>query len=175
MARTATRQRSDYDPARQWGLKPDVSASTGATYILSGHVVNDGDSSNSMYVSERLGREAQAKAARHVSSRDTERTLETLLKRDKEGMRAVNAARDYNKKMERRLAKGLEVEKRDGKGKQREVDLDSEDDEEELKKPSKNAYSASLIKAIGFDPAAKDGKRAKDVAVEKKVGAKPSS
>ena len=44
----------------------------------------------------------------------------------------------------------------------------AEDDEDDSK-PRKNAYSAELIKQLGFDPTAKDGRPMKDPNVQSKV------
>jgi hypothetical protein len=87
-----SKKKPAYDPARQWGLKPEDSSS-GSTYVFSGHVISGsaGDS-RSMYVGETIGREAQAKASR-ISAKDADRTLKALLEKDKEGTRALIKAR----------------------------------------------------------------------------------
>ena len=86
-----------YDPARQWGLKPEPSiGGTGGstTYLVSGHVINGStQDSRSLFVGEKMGREGQAKAKRKFG-RDADRELKALLERDKEGMKAVVRARD---------------------------------------------------------------------------------
>ena len=170
MSASAVKRKSEYDPARQWGLKPEDREGTGSTYILSGHVVSNGPNTSSLFVSERMGRDAQAKAARLVSKKETERALAQLLKRDKGGMRAVKAARDYG----RRMANAVDADA-DGKAKRHDKEKKparlsgDEDSDGETDKPVKNAYSANLIKALGFDPTAKDGHRSKDADVEKKV------
>lgn len=168
---SAAKRKPEYDPTRQWGLKPDPDRSegTGATYVVSGHVVSG--NASSLFVSESLGRDAQAKAARKVAAKDADRALQNLLRRDREGTRAVKAARDFGKKLESKSKneKASSIQQ-DSKGKERarahHSDSDEEDEEE---KSSKNAYSATLIKSIGFDPTGKDGRRTKDVDIERKV------
>lgn len=184
MTSTAKRK-SAYDPSRQWGLKPEPDSGTGATYIVSGHIVSGGKEKNSLFVNENIGREAQAKAARKLSGKDADRALETLLKRDKEGMRAVKAARDHQRKLlkkekeERAEAGG----KKNAKGakaapakrkKQEESDSESESesgtsDEDKPEKAVKNAFSATMVRSLGFDPTAKDGRKVKDSDVQRKV------
>ncbi|CAA7262199.1 unnamed protein product [Cyclocybe aegerita] len=144
---TSTHKRkNDYDPARQWGLKPDESRAEGATYVVSGHVVT-GTSSDprTMYMTENIGREGQAKAKRKLESRDADRALKALLQRDKEGMQAVMAAREVGGCMKR--------SKNEKKGKKKQVE-DGEDT-----KLRQTAYSAEIIKLLGFDPSLKPGQR----------------
>ncbi|KAJ3509617.1 hypothetical protein NLJ89_g5126 [Agrocybe chaxingu] len=144
---TSTHKRkNDYDPARQWGLKPDESRAEGATYVVSGHVVT-GTSSDprTMYMTENIGREGQAKAKRKLESRDADRSLKALLQRDKEGMQAVMAAREVGG-----CAKSFKNEK---KGKHRQV---GDDEDTKLRQ---TAYSAEIIKSLGFDPSLKPGQR----------------
>ena len=101
-------KKNAYDPARQWGLKPESEA-PGATYVVSGHVVSSSDM-RSMYSAENMGREAQAKAVRKVAAADADKVLEKLLARDKEGTKALSAARAFSKR------RADEV-KQEGKGK----------------------------------------------------------
>lgn len=181
-----------YDPARQWGLKPEASASgSGATYVIQGHVV--GPSVGSAYVAETMGREGQAKAKRKFA-RNADRELKALLGRDKEGMRAVIRAREVAKEMEEKngngkhtggagKGKGKAVGREDGKRAKKptrkeglDTDTDSSSDSDlEIEPPvapsaQKNAYSASIIKQLGFDPTVKTGhKRIDDVDIENKV------
>lgn len=152
----ASKKRSAYDPARQWGLKPEESA--GATYIVSGHVISGSASdSKSLYVGETIGREAQAKASR-VSTKEADRALKALLEKDKDGMRTVIKAREVGSKEKDAGAKGK------GKGAR-----------ETPKTPTvppppmqKNAYSADVIKKLGFDPTGRIGIK-DDTEVKKKV------
>ena len=166
-------KKNAYDPARQWGLKPESEA-PGATYVVSGHVVSSSDM-RSMYIAENMGREAQAKAVRKVAAADADKVLEKLLARDKEGTKALSAARAFSKR------RADEV-KQEGKGKAKEKAKESgnaaatksrphsnmkqtgEDHE-----PRKSAYSAGLIRQLGFDPAAKDGKAVKHAGAQSKV------
>ena len=175
MSSSATKRKSEYDPARQWGLKPEEREGAGSTYILSGHVVSNGPNSSSLFVSERMGQDAQAKAARVVSKKETDRALAQLLKRDKDGMRAVKAAREHGRKMNSAGDGGEGGSGKGGKGanerkaKERQLSNSDQNSDSETDRPVKNAYSANLIKALGFDPTAKDGHRVKDADVEKKV------
>ncbi|KAI5990380.1 hypothetical protein EDD15DRAFT_2170260 [Pisolithus albus] len=167
----ARKRKGDFDPSRQWGLKPETTPND-STYVVSGHVV--GGSVGSLFVSERLGREAQAKAKRKLE-RNTDRELKTLLDRDKEGMKAVTKAREYAAHMSKspKAASGGKTDK----GKQKAQDRLSAENEvntspAELTSSSvKQAYSASIIKQLGFDPAAKGGKRSDDPCLQKKIEA----
>lgn len=172
MSTSAARKRKgDYDPSRQWGLKPEPT-SNDSTYVVSGHVV--GGSAGNLFVSERLGREAQARAKRQLE-KNADRELKTLLERDKEGMKAVTKAREYAAQMSK-SSKATSKGKVD-KGKQKARDLLSTDDEvntsvaEVSSSSVKQAYSASIIKQLGFDPAAKVGKRGDDPCLQKKIDA----
>ena len=57
-----------YDTARQWGLKPaGPNEEKGETYVISGHVVNSSVAdSRSVFSTENMGREGQAKARREA-------------------------------------------------------------------------------------------------------------
>ncbi|OJT02547.1 DNA replication licensing factor mcm10 [Trametes pubescens] len=171
----AAKKKAAYDPARQWGLKPEREA-TGATYVVQGHVISGADS-RSMYVGDNVGRDAQAKAARKLSAVDSEKSLQRLLKRDREGTKILASAREFSKKQaaELKLKEGPAKKKQKRKaGKQPESDAESEDDaasDEEDPKPRGNAYSATLIKQLGFDPTAKNGQKVKDDNVQSKLDA----
>ena len=134
-----------------------------------------------MYVNERMGRDAQARAARVVAAKDGDRQLQRLLARDKEGTRALASAREFAKRQaeeaekerEKAAAKSAKGKGREkGKGKRK-----AEEDEGRVveEKPlRKNAYSAELIKQLGFDPAGKDGRPTKDAGVQSKVSGGPA-
>ena len=161
----AQKPKADYDPSRQWGLKPET-RSNDSTYIISGHVV--GGSTGSLFISERLGREAQAKAQRRLE-KNADRELKSLLDRDKEGMKAVTKAREFVQKAK---ASAETSSGKLDKGKQK---VASESVEEELctkdsSAPIKQAYSATIIKRLGFDPAVRMGQRPDDSSLQKKVG-----
>jgi minichromosome maintenance protein 10 len=109
-----------------------------------------------MYVGETIGREAQAKASR-ISVKDADRTLKALLEKDKEGTRALLKARQAAS----------------GEGGTKDINLSSSNRESEHfpsgseeeegsprpHPPRKNAYSADVIKKLGFDPTSKAGKK----------------
>jgi minichromosome maintenance protein 10 len=103
------KRKAAYDPQRKWGLSPaegSVAPPTDATYIVAGHVVaGAGSSKRDLFLSESVGREAQTKAARQANSRDTDAALKLLLKRDKAGMQAVQAARAFAKNGPKKEAK----------------------------------------------------------------------
>lgn len=174
MTTTTTRKRKpEYDPSRQWGLQPEPAAGS-SVYIVSGHVV--GGATGDMFTAEKLGRDAQEKAKRRLGQ-DADKELKTLLDRDKEGMRAVTKAREVAAKMlkasegGKQKGKGKKADK--GKGKAAEGDDENEEPAPE-NAPAKPAYSASVIKHLGFDPAAKVGrKRAEDLTIQKKVRVSP--
>ncbi|KAI0790960.1 hypothetical protein C8Q75DRAFT_758703 [Abortiporus biennis] len=176
---TSAARKPAYDPQRKWGLTPNASAHQeggSATYVVSGHVVSNSRYTNSMFISESVGRDAQAKAARKMMGEDGDKALAKLLKRDKEGMQAVIAAREYGQKMlgkekGEKVKKGQKNEKAKlSKSKMVNLDSSSEDEEEESK-PKRNAFSAQLIRNLGFDPTAKDSRRPKDSEVQKKLNA----
>ena len=110
-----------------------------------------------MYVGETIGREAQAKASR-ISARDADRTLKALLEKDKEGTRALMKARQASGRKD--------TEDTDSSSSKRKPDSlpgDSEEEEDSLHShlPRKNAYSADVIRKLGFDPTSKAGKKSK--------------
>lgn len=182
MSTTAVKRNPDYDPMRKYGLLPDPSKPSmtdggDATYVVSGHVVSSGKATSGMFLGENVGREAQSKAQRQAKDRATEKSLQKLLERDREGMTVVQKARDAAKKIREEKGKGKEgksdkkggrkgksvrEEKESGKRKNRDGD-DTEDGlglDCEAKGPSqKNAYSAEVIRRLGFDPTLKPGQR----------------
>jgi len=116
-----------------------------------------------MYVGETIGREAQAKASR-ISAKDADRTLKALLEKDKEGTRALVKARQ---------ASGLKDASKDtdsSSSKRKSDPLPSDSEEEEGSSqphlPRKNAYSADVIRKLGFDPTSKAGKKSKHEVAE---------
>ena len=173
---SAPKRKAAYDPARQWGLKPEPDAG-GSTYVVSGHIVNGSSTDpRSIYATENLGREGQAKAKRKLSSRDADKALKGLLERDKEGMKAVIKAREAGKV---RVVdhEGTGKKDRAGRGKRKNEDEGAKRDrtvENEVSDnpalPSKNAYSAEVIKNLGFDPVARTGQRRGESDMQKKVG-----
>lgn len=172
MTTTSARKRKpEYDPSKQWGLQPEPAAGS-SVYIVSGHVVSG--AAGDMFAAEKLGREAQERAKRRLGQ-DSDKELKTLLDRDKEGMTAVTKAREVAAKMLKASGrgKGKEKEKKTDKGKGRVVEVEDVDVDvgpTAVDAPAKPAYSASIIKHLGFDPAAKAGrKRVEDLAIQKKV------
>ncbi|CDO73927.1 hypothetical protein BN946_scf185016.g84 [Trametes cinnabarina] len=168
---TMPKKKSGYDPSRQWGLKPDRDPE-GATYVVQGHVVSGSDS-RSLFVAETVGRDAQAKAARKLSAVDQEKALQKLLARDKEGTRALMTAREWSKRKEQEAKDGKD---KGGKGKMKQtkhkaVAAEEKDPGDEGEKHRKHGYSAQLIKQLGFDPTAKDGRKVKDENVQSKLDA----
>ncbi|KAF8970690.1 hypothetical protein BDZ97DRAFT_1790519 [Flammula alnicola] len=178
-----------YDPLRRWGLKPeDSTASTGATYMVSGHVVT-GTSSDprTIYAAESIGREGQAKAKRKLAGKDADRALKALLQRDKDGMKAVMKAREVGRieetdKSKGRNVKGKKKANQDERKRHATTDMDSDggdlDSGEDNHLGSKDnnirqsAYSAGVIKSLGFDPSLKPGqRRLENVGVKNKLEA----
>jgi minichromosome maintenance protein 10 len=182
---SAPKRQPAYDPVKQWGLKPadgDSGGGGGSTYVVSGHIVNgSGADSRSLYTTENIGREGQAKAKRKLLGKDADRALKGLLERDKEGMRAVMKAREVGKANQdegsgKKDKKRKGVEKtNDSEGKSKKSKLktteDSDDDCPARETNfGKNAYSAEVIKQLGFDPIAKAGqRRGGDSDMQKKV------
>ncbi|KAJ8507504.1 hypothetical protein ONZ45_g10128 [Pleurotus djamor] len=152
MSSSAVAKRPSYDPARQWGLAPTTSASTvttfsNPTYVVSGHVVSS--------VSDNIGREGQAKAQRQAQALAADKALKNLLKKDIEGMKAVMAAREAGLGLgSRKAGKVRRPCKRDPP----DEDPANEAEQREESRPppaKKQAYSAEVIKQLGFDPVAK--------------------
>ncbi|KAG1829327.1 hypothetical protein EV424DRAFT_1316891 [Suillus variegatus] len=175
---SSKKRKADYDPQRQWGLKPsEASGSRGdnTTYVVSGHVVSGSNRDvSSMFVAENMGREGQARAKRKLMQ-DADRELKGLLERDKEGMRAVAKAREIGATRAKQTSDSAK-DKKSSKWKQAARDLDGiseSDDAETSNAPqTKLAYSADIIKKLGFDPAAKTGqKRAVQSSVQDKIAA----
>jgi len=158
-----SKKKPAYDPVRKWGLKPE-DPSSGSTYVFSGHVISgSGGDSRSMYVGETLGREAQAKASR-VSAKDADRTLKALLEKDKEGTRALIKARQASGRKDTTKNTNSSSSKRESDP------LSSDSEEEEGSShphpPRKNAYSADVIRKLGFDPTSKAGEKSKHEVAE---------
>ncbi|PPR05047.1 hypothetical protein CVT24_010194 [Panaeolus cyanescens] len=172
MTSTSTHKRNPaFDPQRQWGLKPDEPTG-GSTYVISGHVVagSSGDP-RTLYAAENIGREGQAKAKRKLEAKDADAALKKLLMRDKDGMKTVLAARAFAKEKEKEGGDGKGGK---GKGKQKagedeqkkrkraavdDWDLLSEEEDMMQEKSKTTAYSASIIKSLGFDPSLKPGQK----------------
>lgn len=118
-----------------------------------------------MYVGETIGREAQAKASR-VSAQDADRTLKALLDKDKEGSRALFKARqaagrkDGTKEMKSSSSRREADQVSSGSG------SEEEEGSSQSHPPRKNAYSADVIKQLGFDPTSKAGKKSKQQVAE---------
>ena len=111
-----------------------------------------------MYVGETMGREAQAKASR-IAVKDADRTLMALLEKDKEGTRALLKAR-------RASGRSDNTKDAHSSNSKRESDYVSSDSDEggsssQPHPPRKNAFSADVIKKLGFDPTSKGGKKNK--------------
>ncbi|KAJ7802186.1 hypothetical protein B0H14DRAFT_3884706 [Mycena olivaceomarginata] len=173
MSMTAGKRKADYDPRRKWGLKP-LEESSGATYLVSGHIIHAGrvDPRDSLFVSENIGREGQAKAARKLAAREDAQILKALQGRDAEGMKAVMKAREVG------LAeKEKEKLRSSTKGKQKQKSNAGEtsatatpDASAPKAMPVKSAFSAQALKHLGFDPTIKPGQvRHDNFATKKKM------
>ncbi|KAF9235911.1 hypothetical protein BU15DRAFT_77517 [Melanogaster broomeanus] len=158
-ATSAPKRKPEYDPSRQWGLKPEPAAGSSSVYLVSGHVV--GGSTGEIFISEKMGRDAQTKAKRRLE-KDADRELKVLLDRDKEGMKAVTKAREIAAKMLKAPSGGKLKARKVDKGKGKAVVGDDDDDDDR----------GIGVGHIGFDPAAKSGqKRAQDISMQKKLEA----
>jgi minichromosome maintenance protein 10 len=118
-----------------------------------------------LFLNETVGREAQARAARVAGSRDADMALKKLLARDKDGMKAVQEARRFAKKARaKQIADGHEKRRKEGDIGECGSEEESESDGPSSDKPTKNAYSAQVIKRLGFDPTLKSsrGRRGDD-------------
>ncbi|KIY44898.1 hypothetical protein FISHEDRAFT_67293 [Fistulina hepatica ATCC 64428] len=166
MGRTAAVKRKPaYDPARQWGLQPRDEP-TGATYVVSGHVVGG---MNTLHVQEKVGREAQARAQRKASSREAEKALQALLAKDKEGTKAVMAAQRAIDTMHAKAvsarSKGEKTQQMSGKL----AAVGSAENSAPTPPPRKQAYSAAMIKKLGFNPSLNGVARKEDGATQNKL------
>ncbi|KAF6750315.1 hypothetical protein DFP72DRAFT_1139493 [Ephemerocybe angulata] len=143
---TVVKRKHDYDPARQWGLAPSLtSTSSSSTYIVSGHIVKN--SQASMFNSENMGREGQAKAKRKLANDEVERQLKKMLERDREGMEVVIKAREA---AQARLDASEAAASGSGSG---------SGSKESGAKGKGKAYSQSVIRSLGFDPTLRPGHR----------------
>ncbi|KAJ6463508.1 hypothetical protein C8R45DRAFT_911723 [Mycena sanguinolenta] len=165
MSTTAGKRKSEYDPRRKWGLKP-LEESSGATYVFSGHIISGGrgDPRDSLFISESMGREGQAKASRKLAAREDARVLKALQGRDSEGMKPVMKAREVGLAAKEQLRASKSG---GGKGKQN-SDAAKESTSEPKAMPAKSAFSAQVIKNLGFDPTLKPGQRRHDNSATKK-------
>ncbi|KXN85238.1 DNA replication licensing factor mcm10 [Leucoagaricus sp. SymC.cos] len=164
---SAQKRKSRYDPARQWGLKPEEPAKE-STYVISGHVVSGSDADpRNMYVGETIGREGQAKAQRKAAG-DADRALKSLLERDREGMRVVMMARKATNRSSTNLGT-------DAPGKTTSAGVSKKtvsfDDDEEVSGSGKSAFNVQVVQQLGFDPTLKPGRQKKsdDTALLKKL------
>ncbi|KAJ3808364.1 hypothetical protein F5876DRAFT_46150 [Lentinula aff. lateritia] len=153
---------SDYDPVRKTGLLPRGGAATQskhkfggptsyapeATYVLSGHVINNSNTVDTTHVSEQMGREGQARAQRAEIRRQEDELLKTLLKKERaqglDGgrghMRSVLKARELSEKRKRHCHKG--------------ENSDDSDEDQTIRKTNASRYRPEMIKTLGFDPVA---------------------
>lgn len=152
------KRKTDYDPTRQWGLKPKLETD-GSTYIVSGHIVG-ASGSDSLFATEGIGREGQAKAKRKLEKAEAEKSLRQLAARDREGMEAVMKAREVVKGQKAKAKEGETAAKGKGKGKAKQQEAEEEDGVEE--EVQRKAYSTSLVRSLGFDPTVKAGQRRVD-------------
>lgn len=152
-AKRGKKREAEFDPDKQWGLLPTASSGGGSTYVLSGHVISS--SQADVFVGERMGREAQARAQRKATGREVDKVLKQLMEKDRDGMRSVLRARE---------AGGTKV--KEGK-----KATDNELMAEDVQVKKNQGYSASIIKGIGFNPASSSflgGKKTENcVAIDK--------
>lgn len=189
MSTTAVKRKADYDPMSKYGLLPDPSKPSmtdggDATYVVSGHVVSGGKATSGMFLGENVGREAQSKAQRQAKDRATEKSLRKLMERDREGMAAVNKAREVAKKLREERGEGKEgkagkkgEKSESGKTNSKRKARDGEDAEDGLNaeenRPQKSAYTAEIIRRLGFDPTLKPGERRQESDMSSQVRGYP--
>jgi minichromosome maintenance protein 10 len=154
-AKRGKKREAEFDPDKQWGLLPTASSTGGgSTYVLSGHVIS---SQADVFVGERMGREAQARAQRKATGQEVDKVLKQLMEKDRDGMRSVLRARE---------AGGTKV--KEGKKAK-----DNESMAEDVQVKKGQGYSASIIKGIGFNPASSSflgGKKTENCVAIDKVG-----
>ncbi|KAG8743855.1 hypothetical protein FRC10_011323 [Ceratobasidium sp. 414] len=137
-----------HDPARKWGLLPSASQQNaaassestklggGATYIVDGHVLPGSGGTDASDVS-------RLKSLR--KKKEEERALEDVLRRDGGKTAAANILRLG--------VAHLKAKKAGAAGKEVDVQQESEVANDAPKK----AYSAELVKSIGYDPSKRSG------------------
>lgn len=164
------KSKSGYDPLRKWGLKPSDEG-PGATYMVSGHVVTGSSADpRTMHIAESIGREGQAKAKRKLDGRDSDKALKALLQRDKDGMKAVIKAREKARELVKDPKSETVSKKTPSERTKRKLDSTDDEDEDREDNVKKTAYSAGMIKSLGFDPSLKPGqKRFENKGVQDKV------
>ncbi|KAH8112086.1 hypothetical protein DFH11DRAFT_1609582 [Phellopilus nigrolimitatus] len=166
MTTTANKRRAAYDPARQWGLKPETGLrghDGEATYVIGGHVASSSRAQAPGVAGETMGREGQARARRRVAEREGDRELAELLGKggsgtsgggSREALAVVKKAREAVLK-----GKGQGKGKEKGKGKSLPADMEDEENEDvsrsEQSEPKKKSFSAEMVKRLGFDPTIK--------------------
>ncbi|KAJ7353201.1 hypothetical protein DFH08DRAFT_956279 [Mycena albidolilacea] len=152
----------------KWGLKP-LEESSGATYLVSGHIIHAGrvDPWDSLFVSENISREGQAKAARKLAAREDAQILKVL-----QDMKAVMKVREVGlgekeKEKLRSSTKGKQKQKSDAG----EASATATPDASAPKVMTvKSAFSTQALKHLGFDPTIKPGQvRHNNSATKKKM------
>ena len=144
------RNNTEYDPTRQWGLKPE-NGSKGPggelTYVFGGVVASSSRATAPGITEQNIGREGQARAKRRIENRDNDRQLALLLgKRD--GSTSSGGHTGGSSK------EALEIVRRAAQ-KATKKDSDKESERVEYEEPRRKAYSAEMLKCLGFDPTAK--------------------
>ena len=167
MSTTAKKRKAaDYDPARQWGLKPET-GSRGldgeTTYVLGGFVASSSTAPG--IAGETMGREGQARAKRRLD-KNNDKALKEMLEKNKSGSsvfaQGSREALEIVRRAKEAMAKARKKEK-DAKRKSIDAtDADGDDDtrQEENQSTSegqskRKSYSAEMIKQLGFDPTQK--------------------
>ncbi|KAF8824553.1 hypothetical protein HHX47_DHR8000022 [Lentinula edodes] len=179
---------SDYDPVRKTGLLPRGGAATQskhkfggstsyapeATYVLSGHVINNSNTVDTAHVSEQMGREGQARAQRAEMRKQEDELLKKLLKKERaqgldggaSHMRSVLKAREVierakkekdSKTKRKTIEKGKELNEKRKRHCHNDSDDSDEDQTEEdqtTRKLNASRYRPEMIKTLGFDPVA---------------------
>lgn len=164
--------KSNYDPVRKTGLLPRGEShpksgsssaydrEAGATYVLSGHVINNTNTVDSAHVSEQMGREGQARAQRAEARRQEDALLKKMLKTEKtqdngSHVKSILMAREAIDKVnkEKQL---LKKTKRKSRKDEDNVDDEEEEVEEKAEEhpPAAARYRPEMIKSLGFDPVA---------------------
>ncbi|KAL5478807.1 hypothetical protein ACEPAI_2084 [Sanghuangporus weigelae] len=161
LSTTAHKRKSEFDLARQWGLKPDP-ASRGmdgeATFVVGGFVASSGRAQTLGNVGNTMGREEQARARRKADTKEDKVLTELLGKSSSHsagvgGAEASREALTVVQKARQAVTKARCDSKAAVAGSQTAAPAGEEDgDNAELQR---KAYSAELIKRLGFDPTIK--------------------
>ncbi|OCB86034.1 hypothetical protein A7U60_g6932 [Sanghuangporus baumii] len=161
LSTTAHKRKAEYDPAQQWGLKPDP-VSRGmdgeTTFVVGGFVASSGRAQTLGNVGNTMGREEQARARRKAGTKEDKILAELLGKSTSHsagvgGGEASREALTVVQKARQAVTKARCDSKAAVVGSQTAAPAGEENGDNA--EPQCKAYSAELIRRLGFDPTIK--------------------